>query len=107
EAWDAYDADLRTQGIMYAQMGISFAGWYDIVTIFHRALVPILVRELIADPPRLANAIMGMQWVIDHAMVIIGQQYLEAKQAEVRTSQAASVRAEEATRAKSDFLAMM
>jgi PAS domain S-box-containing protein len=78
--WEVYIADLRQQGETYAAMGISLQGWYDLVSSFHRHLVPILVREYGADAPRLCQALDGMQRFIDRAMVVIGQAYLSRKE---------------------------
>src|SRR5258708_1709537 len=47
--WVEYEASLRTQGAVYARMGITFAGWYDIVRAFHGLLVPKLVSTYGAD----------------------------------------------------------
>ena len=78
--WEAYVADLRQQGENYARMGISLQGWYDLVSSFHRHLVPLLVQEYGTEPKRLCDAITGMQGFVDRAMVVIGQAYLARKE---------------------------
>ena len=105
--WQPYETELRTQGAFYAQLGISFAGWYDVVTLFQGRMVPLLVDAYCATPERLKAVLHAMQRLIDTVMVIIGEEYLATKERALRASEAERVRSEEASRAKTDFLAMM
>ena len=86
--WEAYVADMRTQGAMYAKMGVSFSGWYDIVRAFQRAIVPALVAAYARDESRLARAVTAMLEFVDYAMATIAEQYVETK-AEVSLRQTA------------------
>ncbi len=78
--WAPYEAELRVQGVVYAKLGISFAGWYDLVGAFKNDLVPLLIRAYAGDHERLARALRGMQVFVDRVMVIIGEEYLNTKQ---------------------------
>src|SRR5258708_1910292 len=77
--WPPYHADLRTQGALYAKLGVSFNGWYDVIRAFQRVLVPLLVESYGRAPERLARTLTGMLEFIDHTMAMIAQQYLETK----------------------------
>jgi PAS domain S-box-containing protein len=81
--WQSYDADLKAQGALYAKLGVSFNGWYDVVRAFQRVVVPLLVESYGSTPDRLAGTLTGMLEFIDHAMSTIAQQYLDTK-SEVR-----------------------
>src|SRR5260370_14758078 len=37
--WTPYVADLRTQGGLYAKLGVGFTGWYEVIRAFPRVLV--------------------------------------------------------------------
>src|SRR5438105_2076793 len=58
--WREYEHELRLQGSTYAKMGISFAGWYDLVGSFKRELVPLVVQTYLAEPERLSGALQAM-----------------------------------------------
>ena len=79
--WAEYEADLRLQGATYAQAGISFAGWYDLVGAFQRHIVPLLVARYAAEPARLSAALSAMQRFVDRVMATLGTAYLDAKEA--------------------------
>ena len=81
--WSVYVTDLRQQGSLYAKIGVSFSGWYDIVRSFQRVIVPLLVESFRREPDRLSRAITSMLEFIDYVMATIAQQYLVTKE-EVR-----------------------
>jgi PAS domain S-box-containing protein len=87
-AWDAYEAELRIQGSTYASLGISFAGWYDLVGAFKQDMVPLLLREYEGNADRQAKALRAMQSFIDRTMRIIGEQYLSTKEAKINEQRA-------------------
>src|SRR5207249_8177017 len=93
-----YEAEMRVQGSVYARMGISFAGWYDLVRAFQRILVPHLMRAYRRDDARLVGALDGMQRFADRVMVVIGEQYLDTKE-ELLTAERERNRALEAAAA--------
>lgn len=78
-AWAPYAEDLRTQGSLYAHLGVSFAGWYDVVGAFKRAMVPAIVETFVREPARTSAALTAMLAFIDHAMSTIAQQYVETR----------------------------
>jgi PAS domain S-box-containing protein len=91
----AFVEDLRVQGQAYARMGVSLRGWHQLVRAFTQHLVPLLVAEFGAEPPRLARAVTSMVDFIDDVMVWIAEGYLETKEALVRAQRAALREAEQ------------
>jgi PAS domain S-box-containing protein len=83
--WGAYELDLRVQGATYARMGISFRGWYDLIRGYAFVMVPHLVETYGDDRERLTASILAMRQFVDRAMVCIGESYLEAKEAIIRS----------------------
>jgi rsbT co-antagonist protein RsbR len=77
--WDGYVAYMRAQGKAYAQMGVSFAGWFRVLGIFRPLLTHYLLEEF-RDPDRLRSAIEAMNAFIDMTMALVGEEYLNAKQ---------------------------
>jgi len=79
--WAPYLEDLRVQGVSYANMGISFVAWYDIIAIYrelirarltsHAESIGMTQMSVIAD---------GMNRAIDIAMSHLGEAYLLAKE---------------------------
>jgi len=82
--WSGYEAELRGQGSHYALVGVTFAGWYDLVGAFKQDMVPLLVREYSADPERLTKALRALHIFVDQTMRIIGEQYLSTKEQTIR-----------------------
>ena len=78
--WDPLLGNMRSQGTQYAQMGFSFASWYEILGAFRGYLVPIMVRDMSLEPARMGAAILAMDFYVDVAMSVIGEQYLNAKE---------------------------
>ncbi len=119
--WAAYDAELRVQGATYAKMGLSFAGWYDLVKAFHAEVVPRLVDAYGSDHKRLVGALQASQAFVDRVMSIIAGAYLTTKEALVVEAEVRNAaerkrfddlelqhrRIQEASRLKSEFLANM
>jgi signal transduction histidine kinase len=81
--WERYDEDLRTQGKTYAQMGIPFQQWHPLLHSFRE----VLFENLRGDEERMRSVILGCDLLLDHAMSIIGEAYIEAKQDLVRQAE--------------------
>lgn len=78
--WEPYFTELRSQGATYAQMGVSFGGWFRILGIFRPRLTKLLIDAFKEMPDRLRSAIGAMDEFIDSAMAVIGEEYLRAKE---------------------------
>jgi PAS domain S-box-containing protein len=89
--WEPYLKNLQRQGMTYAQAGFSFPTWFEIVGAFRKYMIPYLLDAYGESPKRLLSAINGIDILIDIAMSIIGDAYLETKEQLIR-QQAKTVR---------------
>ncbi len=87
--WAPYLADLREQGIAYAQMGVSFAGWYDIIAIFRELARRRLLEVGNDDFRRAAQISDGLNRLVDIAMSHLGEAYLHTKEQIIAQQQTA------------------
>ena len=87
--WEPYLAHLRSEGIRYAQAGLSFRAWFELVGGFRRLLRPHLVSAYASDPRRLDAVTDAMDRFVDLAMATVGEAYLEAKQEQIHAQQEA------------------
>src|SRR5215216_1994357 len=87
--WEPYLANLQRQGMGYAQAGLSFHAWFEIVDAFRKYMVPYLLSAYGEEPERLLMAIHGMDALMDIALSGIGEAYLETKEQLIREHQAA------------------
>lgn len=78
--WAPYLEDTRAQGTQYAQAGVSFVAWYDIIAIYREAIRRRLVTLSKQDPDRATRVAEGMNRWIDIAMSHLGEAYLDAKE---------------------------
>jgi rsbT co-antagonist protein RsbR len=78
--WAPYLEDLRTQGMSYAKMGVSFVAWYDIIAIYRELVRQTLIPLAQTDVARATQVGNGMNRMIDIAMSHLGEAYLAAKE---------------------------
>src|ERR1041384_2988521 len=82
--WEPYLKNLQRQGMGYAQAGLSFHAWFEIVDSFRKYMTPYLLNAFGEEPERLLYAINGMDNLLDTTMSVIGDAYLETKQQLIR-----------------------
>lgn len=87
--WAPYLEDLRQQGMSYAQMGVSFVAWYDIIAIYRDLVRQTLSGLAKTDIDRATLIHNGMNRMIDIAMGHLGEAYLAAKEKIIAEQQAA------------------
>jgi len=87
--WEPYLKNLQRQGMQYAQAGLSFPAWFELVGAFRKFMVPYLLEAFSDSPRRLLKAIHGMDALIDIALSGIGEAYLETKQSLIRDQEQA------------------
>jgi rsbT co-antagonist protein RsbR len=87
--WDDYLSHLRDQGLHYAQAGLGFATWFELVGGFRREVRPHVVARLGSDPERMQRVLEAMNRFVDTAMGAVGEAYLDAKQEQIRIQQEA------------------
>jgi len=78
--WEPYLMDLRRQGMLYAQAGLSFQAWFKIVGAFRQHMMPLLLDSYGKSPERLLSVMNGMDQFIDIVMGVIGESYLNTKE---------------------------
>jgi rsbT co-antagonist protein RsbR len=88
---EPYHAELRTQGAAYAQMGVSFAGWFRLIGMLRPRMTKFLLDAFGETPDRLRSTIGAMDEFIDVAMALVGEEYLRVKQ-DVIVQQQESIR---------------
>lgn len=87
--WAPYLEDLRVQGVTYANMGVSFLAWYDVIAIY-RELIRRRLMELAQKDIKQATLVGdGMNRMLDIAMSHLGEAYLLAKEQIIAKQQAA------------------
>lgn len=87
--WDDYIADLRVQGVVYAQMGIEFRDWFELLGSYR----DVIRRHVLPDvDPRRAGILWAMDHFTDVAMAELGASYITAKEDIVRRAEAAVAR---------------
>ena len=87
--WEPYLKNLQRQGMGYAQAGLSFHAWFEIVDAFRKYMTPYLLHSFGEEPERLLFAINGMDNLLDTAMSVIGDAYLETKEQLLRQQEEA------------------
>jgi PAS domain S-box-containing protein len=87
--WEPYLKNLQRQGMRYAQAGLSFRAWFEIVGAFRQYLMPHLVHTYGGSTELLLSAVHGMDSFLDIAMSTIGEAYLETKEQLIRRQEEA------------------
>ncbi|MBA3463587.1 MAG: EAL domain-containing protein [Deltaproteobacteria bacterium] len=78
DRWDPYLEDLRAQGIQYAEAGVSYSGWFDLIRLFRDSTRQLMATE--RHLPKATTAEHGMYRMLDIAVQSIGEAYLATKQ---------------------------
>ena len=87
--WEPYLKNLQRQGMGYAQAGLSFHAWFEMVDALRKYMTPYLLHSFGEEPERLLFAIHGMDNLLDTALSVIGDAYLETKQQLIRQQEEA------------------
>ncbi|HEX2995493.1 MAG TPA: PAS domain S-box protein, partial [Anaerolineales bacterium] len=99
--WEPYLKNLHRQGMAYAQTGLSFRAWFELVAAFRKYMIPPLISTYGTSTELLLSAIQGMDTLLDTAMSNIGDAYLETKEQLIRQQEEAvrdAVRQQESER---------
>jgi len=78
--WEPYLESLWEQGKQYARAGFSFRLWFEIVSAFRKFMRPYLLEAFGGTPQRLLAALDGADFLIEIALSVIGESYLDTKQ---------------------------
>lgn len=86
--WDAYISDLILQGVMYANMGMTFRSWYEVVAMVKDYLLPHILTHYKDDQPKILGAVTGLSKLTDFAMQSIAEAYFIEKRKIIEKQQA-------------------
>ena len=78
--WEPYLENLWKQGSQYAQAGIRFRSWFELVSAFRGFVRPHLLEAFGKTPQRLLGAMAGADTFIEIVMSVIGESYLDTKE---------------------------
>lgn len=87
--WAPYLEELRQQGLAYAQQGVSFVAWYDVIAIYRELIRRRLLDLIRTDVERATLVANGMTRFVDLAMSHLGEAYLAAKESIIAQQQLA------------------
>lgn len=73
--WQPYIQNTTQQGLRYAQMGIDFKDWFDVVSLVRKYFLPIIQKEH-RQPEKMIEIIHGMDLFMDLALTVIGESYI-------------------------------
>lgn len=85
--WDAYTADLITQGITYAQMGLTYQLWYEVVVMVKEYIQPYVLCEFADDSKGAFSVFNGLGKLVDYAMRVIAESFFNEKNKTIITQQ--------------------
>jgi PAS domain S-box-containing protein len=105
--WEPYLKNLQRQGMGYAQTGLSFRAWFELVGAFRQYMTPYLLHHFSEEPERLLSAIHGMDVLMDIALSGIGEAYLETKQQLIRQQEEAVREAERRRQSEKRFRGLL
>lgn len=87
--WLPYLDELYAQGSRYAQAGVTFLAWYDVIALFREGMRRRLTTLAQSDFDRAARVSDGMNRLFDIVMGHLGEAYLAAKEHIITEQQAA------------------
>lgn len=85
--WGPYLENLWKQGSQYAEAGIEFRKWFELVSAFRRFVRPHLLEAFGNTSERLLGAMTGADIFIEIVMSVIGESYLDTKESLIRHQQ--------------------
>lgn len=74
--WLPYLKHLVEQGAVYAQMGVSFKDWVEVVLLARKYFVRMLEKDYANDAEMVLNCTQGMNHLTDIALYAIGESYV-------------------------------
>ena len=105
--WEPYLRSLQLQGRRYAQAGLGFHAWSEIIAAFRNLMRPHLLAAYANSPEQLLSAMQGVDKFIDITLGIIAESYLDVKEQLIREQDAAIRQAEERERSDATFRGLL
>jgi signal transduction histidine kinase len=92
--WAPYESDERARADSYARSGLTFADWYETTCVFVRCFRPRLLQEYRDEPLRAEAAVAALHRLHDRRAVVLGEQFMRAREEMVREAEASLRRSE-------------
>jgi len=105
--WEPYLQSLWEQGKQYADAGLSFHTWFELISALRKLVRPYLLDEFGEIPARLLSAMEGADILIEITMSVIGESYLDAKQQLIQNQEKSIQDALERKRAEEMFRGLL
>lgn len=93
--WEPYIIDQTLQGILFAQMGVDFFIWYDMIAMIRNTLRPLLFDESGKETAEIVTIMKGKNRFFDIRMCIIAEAYLNEKKRVIEEQKKKLVKSEE------------
>src|SRR5690554_75755 len=93
--WEPYILDQTLQGIIFAQMGVDFFVWYDMIAMIRNTIRPLLFDESGKDMAEIVTIMKGKNRFFDIRMCIIAEAYLNEKKRVIEEQKRKLVKSEE------------
>ncbi len=77
--WDAYTQDLIMQGVFYANMGVTFSMWHEIIAVVKDYMTPYILKNHGDSVEKTVGVLNAMGKLMDFAMQGIAESYLIEK----------------------------
>jgi rsbT co-antagonist protein RsbR len=87
--WEPFCDSLRELGRSFADLGMSFADWFRLSSIYRPYLIPHVIAAHRGDEERLASALRGLGEYFDLALRTIGESYLANREERIAKHQQA------------------
>jgi len=105
--WEPYLQSLWEQGKQYAEAGLSFHAWFELISAFRKLVRPYLLDEFDKTPARLLAAMEGADTLIEITMSVIGESYLDTKQQLIQNQEKAIQDAAQHEQAEEKFRGLL
>src|SRR5690606_21310010 len=93
--WEPYIIDQTLQGILFAQMGVDFFVWYDMIAMMRNTIRPLLFDESGKSMAEIVTIMKGKNRFFDIRMCIIAEAYLNEKKRVIEEQKKKLVKTEE------------
>ncbi len=105
--WTPYLKSLQAQGRLYAEAGLEFRAWFEIISDFRRTMRPYLLEAYGKSPEHLLSAMDGVDKFIEITLGVIGESYLGLKQELIREQEATILESRERQQSEAKFRGLL
>ena len=105
--WDPYIKSLQAQGRHYAEAGLNFHSWFEIVSSFRKLMGPYLLAAYRDSPERLMSAVEGADRFLEISLGVLGDSYLSLKEHLIRQQEVEILESREKQRDDAKFRGLL